>query len=97
MSEYDDALRHAISVCKDVASRLDHTMGQAAARLCAKGIQKTLDLRNGKSCPYCGRTADKDGATYHGPGCAGLEEVTMNRLQYDALLASADTSGVVKP
>lgn len=39
-----------------------------------------------KECPYCKRPADPEGSIYHVGGCAGLETVTMNRLQYDALI-----------
>lgn len=38
-------------------------------------------------CPYCKRPADEEGGIWHVSGCAGLEKVEMNRLQYDALVA----------
>jgi hypothetical protein len=45
--EYDDALQHAIDLCRRVESELSNKIGQAAARLCTKQIQRTLDRRNG--------------------------------------------------
>jgi hypothetical protein len=55
--EYDDALQHAIDLCRRVESELNNKIGQAAARLCAKRIQRTLDRRNGSQA---------DGGSEHG-------------------------------
>lgn len=38
-------------------------------------------------CPYCKRPADRQGGILHEAGCAGLETVEINRLQFDALLS----------
>jgi len=34
-------------------------------------------------CPYCKRPADEHGGINHVGGCTGLQDVPMNRLQYD--------------
>lgn len=36
-------------------------------------------------CPYCQRPVDSQGGIYHVSDCAGLKEVVLNQLQYDAL------------
>lgn len=37
-------------------------------------------------CPYCKRPADSDGSIWHAGGCAGLEKVDINRLEYERLV-----------
>lgn len=46
-------------------------------------------LADKSACPYCERPADGDGSIFHANGCAGLESVELNRLQYDALVSRA--------
>lgn len=41
-------------------------------------------------CPYCKQPEDSEGCTFHAAGCAGLEAVVLNRLQFDALRQAAD-------
>lgn len=54
--------------------------------------------RTAKPCPYCKRQARDDGSIFHEGGCAGLELVTMNRLQYDVLIGrTADETAAVRP
>lgn len=36
-------------------------------------------------CPYCKRPADERGGINHVGGCTALQDVPMNRLQYDIL------------
>lgn len=38
-------------------------------------------------CPYCKRPTGDDGCIVHEGGCAGLENVVLNRLQYDLLVS----------
>lgn len=38
-------------------------------------------------CPYCQRPADDAGSIFHVGGCTALQEIPMNRLQYDLLQA----------
>ncbi|SRR6266404_2541268 len=39
-------------------------------------------------CPYCGRLADAKGGINHVAACIGLDNIAINRLQYDVLIAS---------
>jgi hypothetical protein len=42
------------------------------------------------NCTYCNSPKRDDGSTIHVSGCAGLEDVRLNRLQHDALVARAE-------
>jgi hypothetical protein len=43
-------------------------------------------------CPYCNQVAHKEGFIAHMYGCEGLQDVLLNRLQYDAIATRAVVS-----
>jgi hypothetical protein len=43
-------------------------------------------------CPYCKAPADSGGGIWHVAGCAGLEKVDINRLEYERLVPQVKTT-----
>jgi hypothetical protein len=47
--------------------------------------RKECSVLRRKECPYCKRSVDEHGGINHVGGCTGLQDIPMNRLQYDIL------------
>jgi len=67
------------SICSEC-----HMSAGAHKLSCSHAQRLTKKL---SECPYCKRPADEHGGINHVGGCTGLQDVPMNRLQYDILQA----------
>lgn len=89
-----NSLLHSTPEAKQILSRMIDEEGgllQVIQGWCEEedlalvSLQPAWPVPGAKACPYCKRPADREGGICHLGGCAGFEDVSMTRLQYDAL------------
>ncbi len=69
----------------DTGSPNERELTPEEYRLLKREIEEKRMAKKLSECPYCKRPADERGGINHVGGCTGLQEIFLNRLQYDGL------------